>query len=983
MDDGTLRTGVATSRSTDSELPRLYERLLALSRRNPRRVVRCVRALWEQQRGAAPAASAWAAYSFGVVLVRAEQLSEALPVLQAAEDQLKAAGLELTALHARRARLSAMLVLGDDDSLEGQWEQLADRYERLGSYIEAARARFDQVAYRNKTGRAPEALGLIEQLEPLVMSQGTTEDHARILRLRAVACRMTGRLDQAQVAVDQSLARYRALHDAPAVAKTLFERSIIHQRREQFADALDDLAAAQTVFRRLDNPLWFAFCAMEIGLIATHLGQYDRSIRATSQARSTFAALGLADYIATCDLNLGNVAYYSGLLDLAQIAYRQAEAQFGSLGRRDLVLVSRRNQALVLGLQGHAERAASMLDELVPLAVALGDQVERAELLLAQGMALRDLGKLSDGLLLLTRAEEQFQRLGNRPAQATCQLEQGWLLLEQQQLTQATRCFQQVELEHKEQPAHLWRGFYGLGVCAERQGAPDLALQHYQRACAIVAELRRALASEHASSAIFSRARALFQDTLRLAEQRGELRIVLQTAEQFYSVALERQLHSSAFLIPHELQASYAARQRQLQQLLEPEAPTAPEEVAAVVQAYIDVLLKARHINPSETLLPAPPLSLEQIQARCSAHFGADWTILYYLQPEPHRFLIVSIDTEQIVFHPVTLSATAQKALSHLTTPASLFYTLLDIPFKAAHTSRPWDSLAYLGAELIPQAVREKLQPGHRLLVVPSERLQRLPWAALRLEDAWLIERTVVQLVPSLRIWSTLIERAAASTDALLIGVGSFNGRAQPLASVRPSLELVARVWPGRVSRLTDEEVTRQKLLAMATSGELRAFGLLHIATHGQVVASNGLLAHLKLSSEDFLYADVARLSLDGALVVLAACDGAAGEALAGEEMLSLSRALIVAGARDVVASTYPLYDNGVLKVLQPLYERLARGDDAPTALAYAQRQVINQGRASDEPTFSPLVWASFGVMGAGVVVDAAGGTRPTADTTP
>lgn len=952
-----------------------YARLLELSRRNPPRVVRYAQALWERHVKVNPEARAWVAYTLGAAYLRAEQMVEALPLLESAQEQFQTLGLAVPALHARRAQLSVRLVLDGDNTLEGEWDQLAACYERIGTSLDAARARFDQIAFRNKSGEARGSLLLIEQIQPIIERHGTREDHARLFRLTAVAHRITGTLGQALVAIDCSLALYRSLRDAPAVAKTLFERSIINQRLEQFTAALDDLEQAQAVFRRLDNGLWVAFCAMERGLIAAHLGKYDQSLAMTQQARRAFVALNLPEYIASCDLNLGNVAYYSGVFDLARIAYQQAEELFRTLERRDMVLVSRRNQALILGLQGQPERAAAILDELTPLAEALGDQVEVTELLLAQGMALRDMGRADEARRTLTLAAEQFEGQGNRAAQATCQLELGWLLLDQQLPDHAAVCFQQVERQLTEQPAHLWRGLYGLGRCAEWQREAELALAHYRRACAVVVELRRTLASEHASSSIFARARALFGDTLRLASRHDDALTVIETAEQLYSIALERQLSGQEVPVPHELQALYAERHGRLQQLLDADTATLPsDELEQVLQAYIDVLLKARHAYPATVSWPEAHVSLEHIRERCEALYSAGWSILYYVQQEAD-LLVVSIDRESIELHPVALTPTTQRALARVTTPASIFHTFFDVAFRAGQTRRPWDGLETLGVELLPLALRRRLQPNHRLLVIPSESLQRLPWAALRLDGAWLVERCIVQLVPSLRIWSILAQRAAPGDDALLIGVSTFNGRAQNLASVKPSLDLVAQHWPGQVDTLRDEEVTRWRLLELAAGGELGRYGLLHIATHGRLLAQSGLFAHLRLANEDVLYNDLTRLGLRGALVVLAACDGAAGEVLAGEEVLSLSRALLIAGARDVIASNYPLYDNGVLKVLDPLYERLARGDDAPTALAYAQRHVIEQGRVGDETLYSPLVWASFGVQGGGAVGSAAGGT--------
>lgn len=135
------------------------------------------------------------------------------------------------------------------------------------------------------------------------------------------------------------------------------------------------------------------------------------------------------------------------------------------------------------------------------------------------------------------------------------------------------------------------------------------------------------------------------------------------------------------------------------------------------------------------------------------------------------------------------------------------------------------------------------------------------------------------------------------------------------------------------------------------------------------------MLAHLKLADDDLLVDEVAQLRLGGALVVLAACEGALGETLPGDELVSLGWAFLAAGARDVVASLWQLFDLMILPMLEPLYAALGEGGDAPAALAAAQRACIRAGREQPhEPLGSPYVWASLCATGAGVP---AGGTRP------
>jgi CHAT domain-containing protein len=150
----------------------------------------------------------------------------------------------------------------------------------------------------------------------------------------------------------------------------------------------------------------------------------------------------------------------------------------------------------------------------------------------------------------------------------------------------------------------------------------------------------------------------------------------------------------------------------------------------------------------------------------------------------------------------------------------------------------------------------------------------------------------------------------------LLVGVSQFGDRAAELTSAIPSLDLVQRRWPGVTHRLEERATTRATLHAAAAAGELRRFGLIHIATHGQLTSGHGGLAHLKLADDDLLADEVAQLNLGGALVVLAACEGALGERLPGEELVSLIWALLASGDGNVVASLWQLYDLMLLPIL-------------------------------------------------------------------
>jgi CHAT domain-containing protein len=221
-----------------------------------------------------------------------------------------------------------------------------------------------------------------------------------------------------------------------------------------------------------------------------------------------------------------------------------------------------------------------------------------------------------------------------------------------------------------------------------------------------------------------------------------------------------------------------------------------------------------------------------------------------------------------------------------------------------------------------------------------------------------------------LHTWQILHHRQSTEGNAaLLVGIAEFRGRAPDLPNAIAALDLVERHWPTPVVRIEATAATRGALKTLSVQGALRRYRHMFFATHGQLVAASGLLAHLKLVDEDILYDDITQLQLEGALVVLAACDGALGEVLPGEEVLSLSRAFLSCGACDVIASLWPLYDSTILDLLELLYVALASGCDAPSAVVYAQRNLLRMNRVEDTEdslVASPFVWGGMSAYGAG-----------------
>lgn len=939
-------------------IPIACRRILELAERDPRRAV----ALARRAAGAASGAdgqAAWAAYTLGWALYRWERMTSAREQLEQALAAFEPLGTQVALLLCRRSLLMVEQAIGAGPALQDKWAALAARLDAAGLPLDAARARTQQAAHLNVLDRAREAIALVGELMPLVSARGSPADQARLVRIAAVARGTLGELGRAGEELELSHRLFEACGQRAEVAKCLIERAWIAQRREDFASALADLERVLSLVTRLDLSLRQAVTLRIIGLVASRLGQYKRALGALQEAQRQFAALGQEENAANCDMTLAVIAYYSGLFDLAFAASRRAEVRYAGLGMERLRLSSLRNQALALRAQSRPAEALALLEAIEAPLAATGDPLELAEVVQAEGMALRSLGRSEEALDRLAAAEARFTDLGVRPAAADCLLEQGWVHLDRDEVDEAGRCLADARAGLEERLIHRWRADHGLGRCAELRGDQGAALDRYRAASAAIAEMRRTLASEHASAGLFAQAEELHADALRLAAALADAEAVLVLAEAQRALALQHQIGDARLHLPPHLEAEHERLRTRLRELAE---GGGAEELGAALLDYTELLLRARHAAPLRDEVPAAPLDLLDLRARLSAAFPEGWTAVSFARAGD-ELLIVTLDDGGTSLDRTPIDAGLSDLLERASLPGHRRHTYLDLPRMFDPAQPPWRPLRELADRLLPAAVRARLCPDRRLLIVPDGPLHALPWGALRIDDAWLCQRAVVQLLPGLAIWPLLNTREAPRGEALLLGCGTFDGRAPDLPSVAAEVEEIAASWPWRAARLEGDAATRSALLSLTARGELAGYGLLHVASHARLWPSGGILAHVKLRDDDLLLDEVGQLGLQGAVVTLAACDGAAGDVLPGEEVLSLGRSLLAAGARDVLASLWPIYDGTAIALLGPFYRHLAAGEDPPRALALAQRGLL---ASEDRALASPLLWGCFTALGAG-----------------
>jgi CHAT domain-containing protein len=144
------------------------------------------------------------------------------------------------------------------------------------------------------------------------------------------------------------------------------------------------------------------------------------------------------------------------------------------------------------------------------------------------------------------------------------------------------------------------------------------------------------------------------------------------------------------------------------------------------------------------------------------------------------------------------------------------------------------------------------------------------------------------------------------------------------LPEARAEVSRVAALLPG-ATLLVNGDATAARLQAMAHSGDLARFGLVHLATHARidswypersalVLAHGGMLSARDIATTWHLGAD---------LVSLAACQTALGGVSSTEATFGLQESLFEAGARSLLVALWKMDDVATSRLMQRFYENL------------------------------------------------------------
>lgn len=152
----------------------------------------------------------------------------------------------------------------------------------------------------------------------------------------------------------------------------------------------------------------------------------------------------------------------------------------------------------------------------------------------------------------------------------------------------------------------------------------------------------------------------------------------------------------------------------------------------------------------------------------------------------------------------------------------------------------------------------------------------------------------------------------------------------------------------------------QEQVMKKASNGE---YGILHLATHGMINEDNPDLSRIYFDpgvEDGRLYTgEIYNLNLNSNLITLSACETGLGKINKGEGILGFTRALLYAGAQNIVVSLWTVNDLSTAELMANFYEKISETTSYSISLQEAKFSMINNSQNAE-----PYYWAPFILVG-------------------
>jgi CHAT domain-containing protein/tetratricopeptide (TPR) repeat protein len=860
-------------------------------------------------------------------------------------------------LYARASELRERT--GDARGLESDRNNLGLVAEELGDLVGARRAYEAALAANRAAGRAEPAATNLVNLGNIASLEG---DYA-----------------EATARYREALAIYRERGNRADAAAVLHNLGLLAMRRGDYPSAVAALSEAVGIYRRTGPAALEVAARSDLATARAASGDLQGA-RAQLQRAET---LGGADLSASLALARADLAVQFNRLPEAEKQYARAERLARGAGNDEARAAAQQGLGLVLLMRESYPRAQAALELALQAQGRSADRRAPALTRLLIGYAQRQRGDTAAARRVLVQALDTLRALGDAGGEAAALGALGDLE------TQAGLPLTAESLYHRgltrlgasPAPDIAWPLHAGLAGALRSRGGGALA--------EAAAELRAAIAEiERVSGGLSAEERragfladkwevyvdlALVERVLGRPEAAFEASERLRARQMLDLLARGRIAPGGGGEATRELAAREQDLRRRITELtrqletpgdLDPglrgpalagaAAAATREALARAQDAYGEMLLEMREANPAYAALVRGEVAPAGEVRRALA---PDEALLEYLVGDSTTIVfIITADSVAALDLNVTrgtLAGLVDFARGTLASPT------------AGATRRAWRAplRRLYGHLMAPVEATGLLANTGRLLIAPHAELHYLPFAALLrpgIRDEPLVDRYVVEYVPSASVWLRLRGRPAARAPS---GVLALAPRAAALPGSEAEVAAIGRIHGAQARVLVGAGATERAFRALAPEQ-----GIVHLATYGVLNKHNPLFSYVELGAgggEDgrLEVHEVFGLSLNARLLVLSACQtgvgaGALADVPPGDDWVGLVQGFLYAGASNVLATLWPVADVATARLMERFYQELARGRPEAEALAVAQRVAVR-----DPLTAHPFYWAGFALV--------------------
>lgn len=515
----------------------------------------------------------------------------------------------------------------------------------------------------------------------------------------------------------------------------------------------------------------------------------------------------------------------------------------------------------------------------------------------------------------------------------------------------AARLVTQADALMKKRPADdlTWRLADLRGQVRELQGNRAAALAAYREAVRLIERERVGIDSPELKETFFRGRQSVYENLIRLLHDMSRDDEALAVMERvrarslldmLRSVSIEKGLSAPVASALRDVDRREVALRvdRNRAEAVGQASPVLRDQEAELelqrTRTYADVLKESPELASLRNAEPLPASAIRRLLDR-------DTVLLEYLVGDHFNAVVVLKSDGPSVMIPL------RSGMAEMRAEVSRLRRALRRPGGEA-----WRAPAEKLYRILIAPVETHIAGRRRLLIVPYDQLNYLPWAVLRHGPKCLVDDHAIVLLPSASVLHFCRARTrSAGRHLVAFALGeSSAGTAPPLPATREEAAGIARLFPDHAV------VTESAFTLQAVREQSPHAAVLHFATHGVLDAANPTESGVLATDGKLAMRDIFNLPLQARLVVLSACETGLGQLYRGDEMVGLTRAFMYAGTPSVLGTLWSVADQSTADFMQAYYNALGNVDKA-AALRAAQ---LTLRRRYPHPFF----WAPFVLQG-------------------